>query len=149
MVLTIENNKAKALPLVSLGWNRRVHPSRPVRSGILLLVCLTSLSACSSAQKDSAASRQIEETLAAKKETFRACYENHLPTASPKPQGRFWVAFVIGRDGKVQRAEIQESTLKQPRIEDCILGAVRGTQFPALETGETAEVSYPFRFGLE
>jgi TonB family protein len=74
----------------------------------------------------------------------RFCYERAL-VKNPKLSGKVVVRFVIDPDGKVTAAEIPDSSLKAPAVEDCILKRVRSWRFPQPEGGAVS-VAYPFVF---
>jgi hypothetical protein len=71
------------------------------------------------------------------------CYESEL-TRSPDLEGRASVQFSFGPTGRVLGAVIQESTLASPRLEGCLVQAVRRWDFPKTLGGGTVVASYPF-----
>ncbi len=73
----------------------------------------------------------------------RFCYEQEL-SARPDLAGTVTVQFVISPAGTVQSANLQTTTLQNPRVEGCITQAVRRWSFPAPDGGGTVSVSYPF-----
>lgn len=73
------------------------------------------------------------------------CYESALVN-DPALEGRVTVRFIIGPDGAVDNALVQDSELHAPRVEDCVATAVRQMQFPAPEGGGIVIVNYPFMF---
>ncbi|MFK7988836.1 MAG: TonB family protein [Sandaracinaceae bacterium] len=73
---------------------------------------------------------------------IQRCYER----ADNRPEGRVNVMFTIGRTGRVESANLRESTLHHPGIESCILSSVRRWTFPRPEGDGTVAVSYPFIF---
>jgi TonB family protein len=73
----------------------------------------------------------------------RFCYEQEL-NAHPELQGRVSVRFVIDASGVVTSSAIAESTLGAPRVEGCIVTAVRRWSFPAPDGGGEVSVVYPF-----
>jgi len=75
----------------------------------------------------------------------RACYEPEL-TKRPDLFGRVMVQFTIGRAGDVIASTLQSSTMGAPRVEDCVVKAVRGWQFPKPPGGGIVIASYPFAF---
>jgi TonB family protein len=75
----------------------------------------------------------------------RSCYEQGLWVSS-ELTGRVSVEFVIAPNGRVLNAVLQESTLKNPPVETCILRAVRTWNFPSPEGGGIVVVGYPFTF---
>jgi outer membrane biosynthesis protein TonB len=74
---------------------------------------------------------------------IRYCYEQGLQHA-PHLNGRVAMRFMIGSDGRVNVANIQQSSLKSAEVESCITGHLRGWQFPKPRGGVTVKVTYPF-----
>ncbi len=73
------------------------------------------------------------------------CYERSL-SANPNLFGKVSVRFVIGASGKVETQKIGESTLKDQRVEGCILDKVAQWKFPTPKGGVQVSVNYPFLF---
>jgi TonB family protein len=72
----------------------------------------------------------------------RHCYQQELIT-SPGLGGRVLIQFTIATSGQVASSLLQSSTIANPRVEDCIVRAVRRWEFPKPH-GDTVTVSYPF-----
>lgn len=72
----------------------------------------------------------------------RACYEQAL-ASRPTEQGRVMIEFVIVSTGTVSAARLQNSTLNDPPVEDCIGRAICGWQFPPHDPGIVI-ISYPW-----
>ena len=75
----------------------------------------------------------------------RFCYEKALKE-NPDLKGEISVDFVIGRDGRVESAEVGESSLDHPEMEACVLEKVSGFEFPEPKGEGTVSVTYPFIF---
>lgn len=73
----------------------------------------------------------------------RFCYEQEL-NSRPDLEGRVTVRFIISPTGAVQTAMVQNTTLRNARVERCISGAVRRWTFPAPDGGGIVIVNYPF-----
>jgi TonB family protein len=73
------------------------------------------------------------------------CYERSL-SANPNLFGKVSVRFVIGASGKVETQKIGESTLRDGRVENCILDKVANWKFPEPKGGVQVVVTYPFLF---
>ena len=71
------------------------------------------------------------------------CYEQQL-TLHPNLRGKVTVAFIIGPNGGVEKANIFESTLNNLPTEECIVHHVEGWKFPRPRGGGTVGVKYPF-----
>ena len=59
-------------------------------------------------------------------------------------KGRVAVQFTIGGTGKVPSAVVQETTMKDAGVGNCIAQAVRRWTFPKPEGGGSVIVTYPF-----
>lgn len=70
----------------------------------------------------------------------RFCYEQNAGGA----EGRVNVRWVINPSGGVQTATVANSTLGNPRTEQCIVQRVRSWNFPAPSGGGVVAVTYPF-----
>lgn len=76
---------------------------------------------------------------------IRFCYEQGLQM-DPSLAGRVGVKFVIGPNGQVKVADVENTTLNSKQIEDCILLRLRSWKFPLPDGGVEVKVSYPFSF---
>jgi hypothetical protein len=76
---------------------------------------------------------------------IRFCYEQGLQL-DPALAGRVGVKFVIGANGQVKLADVENTTLNSKQIEDCILLRLRSWKFPLPDGGVDVKVSYPFSF---
>lgn len=73
----------------------------------------------------------------------RSCYNAGL-TKNPNLQGRVAINFVITGTGKVGTAVVQESSLKDKSVGNCIAKAVKRWKFPKPQGGGNVIVTYPF-----
>ncbi len=71
------------------------------------------------------------------------CYEKQL-SKRPDLTGRVTVRFIISGNGAVQGAAVDETSLGDPIVEQCIAQAVRRWSFPSPEDGGIVIVRYPF-----
>lgn len=76
---------------------------------------------------------------------IRFCYEQGLQM-DPALAGRVGVKFVIGPNGQVKIADVENTTLNSKQIEDCVLLRLRSWKFPLPDGGVEVKVSYPFSF---
>jgi TonB family protein len=76
---------------------------------------------------------------------IRYCYESSIVRV-PNIEGKLVVAFVIGGNGAVKTAEVKDSTLPDPKLDDCIIRRLRSWAFPLPRGGVDVAVSYPFIF---
>jgi len=65
---------------------------------------------------------------------------------NPELEGKVVIKFLIGADGKVQKAEVAETTIKSAELEKCMIGAARRMRFPKPLGGGVVDVKYPFVF---
>jgi TonB family protein len=73
----------------------------------------------------------------------RGCYEKEL-AYKPQLGGVVTTHFTIAHTGEVISANVQDSTVNDPALEQCITQMVRGWAFPAQPQMGTVQVSYPF-----
>jgi TonB family protein len=73
------------------------------------------------------------------------CYEQEL-TRKPELGGRVAVQFTIAATGQVVASVLQNSTMGNLRVENCVVQAVRRWEFPKPLGGGIVIVTYPFSF---
>ncbi len=73
----------------------------------------------------------------------RHCYNQGL-VRDPNLSGRVAVQFTIGPTGKVPVAVVQESTIKDRDVANCVAKAVKRWTFPKPQGGGNVVVTYPF-----
>ncbi len=71
------------------------------------------------------------------------CYEKEL-TKNQNLYGRVIIQFTIAGTGQVVASLVQQSTMNNPPVEQCIAGALRRWEFPKPNGGGIVIVSYPF-----
>jgi hypothetical protein len=71
------------------------------------------------------------------------CYEKGLEQDSSL-RGRLSVQFTIAPNGRVQVAQVAQSSLESKLVESCILSRLRGWQFPKPVGAVHVDVLYPF-----
>jgi outer membrane biosynthesis protein TonB len=111
--------------------------------GLISGLLLTAI--CPAATAPTPAAQAAEKTLVSHMDEFRLCYEKESSAGKPELSGRVVTKFTIGQDGKVTKAGIKSTTLKNQNIEQCLISAIKRIEFQKLESG-TIEVSYPFDF---
>lgn len=74
---------------------------------------------------------------------IRLCYEREL-RRDPRREGRVVVRWTIDAEGNVASAEVIETTLNAPSVEQCIVGVIRRLRFPEPPGGGVIHVTYPF-----
>ncbi len=75
---------------------------------------------------------------------IRYVYNREL-LVNPNLSGEITVAFVILPDGSVDAAEVRQSNVKWPALEDAVLKRMRHWKFPA-SRGGPVRVVFPFKF---
>ena len=73
------------------------------------------------------------------------CYDQEL-ARHPALSGRISVEFVIAANGEVTSSKLQSSTMRDPRVESCVVQAFQRWEFPRSSGGGISIVSYPFNF---
>ncbi len=73
----------------------------------------------------------------------RHCYNQGL-VRDPNLKGRVSVNFTIGPTGAVPVAVVQESTIKDNNVAQCVAKAVKRWKFPRPQGGGNVIVTYPF-----
>lgn len=78
---------------------------------------------------------------------FRYCYQKELDrSASRDISGMIRLLFTIGASGHVSRAGVDGSTSLPGHVKKCVVGVLRGIQFPRPMGGGTVDVKQPFNF---
>lgn len=88
----------------------------------------------------------VRATVEAHRSEVTGCYEAILAQGE-HPQGEVRVRFTVGRSGAVSSAAVQRTTLRQPRVEACIVQAVRRWSFPKPARPKT--IVFPFRLSVD
>lgn len=85
----------------------------------------------------------IRDIVRANLDGIRDCYNEGLQK-DPQLAGRVAIKFVIGPEGLVGSAVIEESNLPDASVAQCIAGVVGRMQFPKPRGGGNVIVTYPF-----
>ncbi|MCA9538768.1 MAG: energy transducer TonB [Myxococcales bacterium] len=88
---------------------------------------------------------EIARAIRQHRNEFRYCYEKQLQSDRDLA-GKVMVKFVIGPDGAVQVAQVLESTLGAPAVDECLRTRLTRVQFPPVQGGGYVVVRYPFLF---
>jgi hypothetical protein len=77
---------------------------------------------------------------------IQACYEETLAAKDKAIEGALKTSFSITGDGMVALAKIDKkgSTLKDPRLHDCVVSVLSTMQFPAPPDGKDHPIEFPF-----
>ncbi len=76
---------------------------------------------------------------------YKYCYEKEL-NIKRDLNGKITVKFTISGNGSVIAAGVEESTMGDPGVENCLTGKIRRWVFPAPKGGGIVIVKYPFIF---
>ncbi|MEO1335084.1 MAG: AgmX/PglI C-terminal domain-containing protein, partial [Myxococcota bacterium] len=76
---------------------------------------------------------------------IRYCYERELQV-TPGLFGKVSTLFVISAEGGVNQAKVEQTTLKNEKVERCVLSKIRTWKFPKPRGGGIVVVKYPFIF---
>lgn len=95
-----------------------------------------------------ASKEKIRAALAARQDEVKACIQKALGTAS-EPTGRVVVSLVFNRDGRVIQAQVDEATVHDPRVDECITDHAYAWALPRPSPPGVVTVSYPFSFAPE
>lgn len=87
----------------------------------------------------------IKAYIATKMGAIKACYQKGLQ-ANPDLSGKIKVKFLIQPNGAVNPAKIDESTIGNDGVENCVLNNVKAWKFPQAKGGGVTTVVYPFVF---
>ncbi len=77
---------------------------------------------------------------------IQACYEETLAGKDKAVEGSLKTSFSITGDGMTSSSKIDKkgSTLKDPRLHDCVVAVLSTMQFPAPPDGKAHPIEFPF-----
>ncbi len=76
---------------------------------------------------------------------FKYCYERELKK-NPNLRGKIVITLTIAPNGKVSDSEIEDNTMNNDRVANCLISNLKRMRFPKPEGGEEAVVKIPFFF---
>ncbi len=78
---------------------------------------------------------------------LRRCYQNALKQGTPKDplQGKINLRFTVQPDGSANAVHVVSNTTGSPALANCLVGLVRGWEFPATNS-TPADFVWPFEF---
>jgi len=85
---------------------------------------------------------EIESMVRLRASQIRACYERRLKR-DPSLSGTVSLKLRVGDAGQVSRVEVEESTVPDPLVAECLRREAAGWSF---RQGRNATVVYPFVF---
>lgn len=88
----------------------------------------------------------IRQVVASYQPQIQACYEDHLAAKDKAVEGVLKTSFVITGEGFVKAAKINKklSTLKDGRLQDCVVTVLSSMEFPKPPDGKEQPVEFPF-----
>lgn len=89
--------------------------------------------------------KEILEVIRAGLTPIRQCYVKRLKVKK-NLSGKIKTFWTVNAAGKVDTAEVVESTLKDSRLESCVVKVIQGWRFPKPRGGLPVQVTYPFAF---
>jgi hypothetical protein len=84
---------------------------------------------------------QLDEALGQDRRGIVSCFETAV-ILRDDVRGEHWLAFEIGRDGRVLRTEWLSATERSPITFDCVSKAVAELSFPARKAATIADVQF-------
>ncbi len=91
---------------------------------------------------------QIMKVVRTRARAIQACYARELQR-NKGLGGKVVVKWKIDSGGKVTRAKVRSTTMRNGRVEDCVVRQVNSMKFPSPKGGGTATVNFPFIFGQQ
>lgn len=91
---------------------------------------------------------QIQKAVNDGAQNFDACYTLGADK-SGKLEGTVTVQATVGPNGTVNDASVSKSTLKNEKVDACVIDAFRRLKFAQPEGGGTVMITYPMKFGGE
>ena len=101
-----------------------------------------------SSEKASLDKSEIQKVVSAGKNDIKTCYDTQLKS-KPDLAGKVEVNFEIDSKGKVSKASVGKSTMKDKTVETCIVDTVKKWTFPKPKGEGIVKVTYPFVFAPE
>jgi hypothetical protein len=89
----------------------------------------------------------IRQLVMDNRKAARKCYEDARKDLKDL-QGNVVIHFVLDPEGKVKSADLNQerSTLKSPAVVNCVIGVIKGIQFPKSSRAMETTANYPFNF---
>jgi hypothetical protein len=87
----------------------------------------------------------IKRVIMSRAGAYQNCYERQLQVKRDL-NGKIEMLIKISGKGKVILSKVANSTMNNPRVENCIRSNIQKLRFPAPKNGKMVIVRYPFRF---
>ncbi|MDI1481210.1 AgmX/PglI C-terminal domain-containing protein [Polyangium sp. y55x31] len=91
---------------------------------------------------------QIQAAVNENVKAFDSCYTLGADKEG-KLAGTITVQATVGPLGTVNEASVKKSTVKNPKVDDCVRNAFKTIKFPRPAGGGTVMITYPMTFGGE
>ncbi|MDI3289694.1 AgmX/PglI C-terminal domain-containing protein [Polyangium sp. 15x6] len=91
---------------------------------------------------------QIQTAVNENVKAFDGCYSLGVDKEG-KLAGTVTIQATVGPLGTVNEASVKNSTVKNPKVEDCVRKAFKTVKFPRPAGGGTVMITYPMTFGGE
>ena len=77
---------------------------------------------------------------------IQTCYEETLATKDKAVEGVLRTKWVVGSGGIVKKAEVVKkgTTLKDPKLHDCVITVLSSMTFPKTPNGKDQPIEFPF-----
>jgi hypothetical protein len=77
---------------------------------------------------------------------IQRCYEDHLAVKNKAAEGVLKTSWVITPEGFVKSAKVHRatSTLKDPKLHDCVTAVLSSMEFPKPPNGKPQPIEFPF-----
>ena len=88
----------------------------------------------------------IKAVIAYHQPQIQACYEETLASKEKVLEGKLLTSFVITGEGMVKNAKIEKkvTTLKEPKLHECVIAVVSTMTFPKPVDGRDHPIEFPF-----
>ncbi len=91
---------------------------------------------------------QIMKVVRTRARAIQSCYSRELQR-NKGLGGKVVVKWKIDSSGAVQRPQVRSTTMRNGRVEDCVVREVSRMKFPSPKGGGSATVNFPFIFGQQ
>lgn len=91
---------------------------------------------------------QIMKVVRTRARAIQSCYSRELQR-NKGLGGKVVVKWKIDSSGAVQRPAVRSTTMRNGRVEDCVVREVSRMKFPSPKGGGSATVNFPFIFGQQ
>ena len=89
---------------------------------------------------------EILKVVKSKRSAIATCYERELQR-SKGLGGKVVITWRINPEGRVEMAKVRSTTMRNDKVQDCIVRVVQNLKFPEPRGGQVAKVNFPFLFG--